>query len=265
MVHTIVFQSAREGVGKSTIAANVATLLADRGQRVGVIDADLQSESMRHLFGLIPSADVKTLNDYIFGHCTSEQLASDVTPPIRGGGCVLLVPASRNFKETAARLREGYDVERVTEGLWTMAENLQLDTLIIDTHAMLHDDSLLSMLTIAIADTLAIVLCLDQQDYQGTSVMVDVSRSLEVPNMVLIANQMIPMFDRDLAREQMEKAFQLDVAGLIPHTEAISLLGMADLFVVRYPNHPIMPMFQEVVSTLKRLEAATDENKSENK
>ncbi len=44
--------SFRGGTGKSNTAANLATVVADAGQRVGVIDTDIQSPGIRVLFGL---------------------------------------------------------------------------------------------------------------------------------------------------------------------------------------------------------------------
>lgn len=44
--------SGKGGVGKSTVTANVATELARRGERVGVLDADVWGYSMPQLFGV---------------------------------------------------------------------------------------------------------------------------------------------------------------------------------------------------------------------
>ena len=44
--------SGKGGVGKSTVTANVAAALAQQGQRVGVLDADVWGYSMPQLFGV---------------------------------------------------------------------------------------------------------------------------------------------------------------------------------------------------------------------
>jgi len=66
-------------------------------------------------------------------------------------------------------LREGYDVGLLNDGFQSLIEELNLDVLRIDTHPGLNEETLLS---IAISDTLLIILRPDQQDYQGTSVTV---------------------------------------------------------------------------------------------
>ena len=44
--------SGKGGVGKSTLAANLAVALSHRGQRVGILDADVYGHSIPHLLGL---------------------------------------------------------------------------------------------------------------------------------------------------------------------------------------------------------------------
>ena len=44
--------SGKGGVGKSSLAVNLATALAERGEQVGVLDADIYGHSIPHLLGL---------------------------------------------------------------------------------------------------------------------------------------------------------------------------------------------------------------------
>lgn len=48
----IVVASGKGGVGKSTVAANLAVALARDGQRVALVDADVYGPSIPHMFGL---------------------------------------------------------------------------------------------------------------------------------------------------------------------------------------------------------------------
>lgn len=51
--HVILVLSGKGGVGKSTVAANLAAALADRGGRVGLLDADLHGPSIPLMTGLV--------------------------------------------------------------------------------------------------------------------------------------------------------------------------------------------------------------------
>jgi ATP-binding protein involved in chromosome partitioning len=50
--HKIALMSGKGGVGKSSITANIAACLADRGLAVGILDADLNGPSIGHLLGV---------------------------------------------------------------------------------------------------------------------------------------------------------------------------------------------------------------------
>ncbi len=48
----IMVMSGKGGVGKSTVAANLAARLADRGHKVGLLDADIHGPSIPKMFGI---------------------------------------------------------------------------------------------------------------------------------------------------------------------------------------------------------------------
>ena len=50
--HTIIVLSGKGGVGKSTVAVNIATALAMHGRQVGVLDVDLHGPSIPTMFNL---------------------------------------------------------------------------------------------------------------------------------------------------------------------------------------------------------------------
>ena len=64
LVRVIAVSSGKGGVGKSTVAANLAVALAARGQKVGLLDADVHGFSIPGLLG-IPDAKPTKVEDMI--------------------------------------------------------------------------------------------------------------------------------------------------------------------------------------------------------
>src|SRR4051812_28601746 len=98
MAKKISIHSFRGGTGKSNTTANVATLLAADGMRVGVVDTDIQSPGIHILFGLQEDDLTSSLNDYLGGKCAIRETAHDVSGNLGDGlkGKVFLIPSSMN-------------------------------------------------------------------------------------------------------------------------------------------------------------------------
>jgi len=237
--------SFRGGTGKSNTTANLATLVAAQGRRVGVVDTDIASPGIHVLFGLDEDKMVHSLNDYLWGKCGIQDTAHDVTPNLGtgGNGKLFLVPSSIRAGEIARILREGYDVGLLNDGFRDLIQALDLDVLMIDTHPGLNEETLLS---IAISDVLIIILRPDQQDYQGTGVTVEVARRLSVPRMMLVVNKVPAVFSEAEIKARVERAYQAEVAAVLPHSDEMMALASAGVFVTRYPDHPITATLKQV-------------------
>jgi septum site-determining protein MinD len=249
MAKIISVHSFRGGTGKSNLVANVATLQAAEGRRVGVVDTDIQSPGIHVLFGMSQDTMRRSLNDYLWGRCDIDDAAYEVTAGLdtERADHLFLIRSSINPSDIARVMQEGYDVSRLNDGLRTLIKKLRLDTLIIDTHPGLNEETLLS---IAICDALAIVLRPDQQDYEGTSVTVSVARKLRVPRMVLIVNKTPTVFDFTEVRERVEGTYGCEVAAVLPHSDELMVLSSAGVFAVRYPDHPVTALYKQIAASL---------------
>src|SRR5712692_10806624 len=216
--------SYRGGTGKSNTTANLAALLAGAGRRVGVIDTDIQSPGIHILFTLDEKEIRRSLNDYLWGTCRIKDAAYDVTDRLGGkvAGAVFVIPSSMKAGDIARVLREGYDVGVLRDGFHEAIDALKLDVLIIDTHPGLNEETLLS---IAVSDTLILVLRPDQQDYQGTSVTVEVARKLDVPQLMLVVNKALPAFDFRQLSDRISTMYRAPVATVLPLSEDMVRLG----------------------------------------
>lgn len=251
MSKIISVHSFRGGTGKSNTTANLATLLARNGLKVGVVDTDIASPGIHIIFGLVDESQIgHSLNDYLWGKCDIEDTAHDVTSNLGAeiSGQVLLIPSSIKPGEIARILQEGYDVGLLNDGFEALISGLGLDVLVIDTHPGLNEETLLS---IAVSDDLLIILRPDKQDFQGTSVTVEVARKLDVPNMLLLVNKVPHSFDVEGIISQTEQTYHCEVAAVFPHSDEMMALASSGIFALKYPEDPITKSLEQLADRLK--------------
>jgi septum site-determining protein MinD len=248
MTKIVSIHSYRGGTGKSNLTANLAAITALLGRRVALVDTDIQSPGVNVLFGLGNKQIQKTLNDYLWGRCEIEEATYDVSSVFqRKGNYFYLIPSSMKSEDIAKVLSEGYDVELLQEGIYEISDRLNLDYLFIDTHPGLNEETLLS---IGISDSLIIILRPDQQDYLGTAVVIEVAENLEVPQMVLVANKVLPDLDFNALQQNIEETYNKTVVGILPLSTEMLRLGSQGLFCLHYPNSELTSEFKKITSYL---------------
>jgi MinD-like ATPase involved in chromosome partitioning or flagellar assembly len=241
--------SYRGGTGKSNVTANLAVCLAAAGKRVAVVDTDIQSPGIHMLFGLRDTSELRTLNDYLSERCRVAETAVEVTPDaiIETKGHIWLVPSSLQAGEIAKILREGYNVGLMNDGLQDLIDEFVLDYLLIDTHPGLNEETLLS---IAISDVLVVLLRPDQQDFYGTAVTVEVARKLEVRQLVMVLNKVLPTVIARGFLDEVTRAYGAPIFGVLPEASEILELGSSGLFTLQFPDHPLSEEIRQVATRL---------------
>ena len=107
--------SGKGGVGKSTLTANLAAALADRGERVGVLDADVYGYSIPHVLGVTQRPIV---------------VDSLIVPPVRGE---LKVMSIGLFAEDNGPIMwRGPMLHKALEQFLSDVHWGELDTLVVD-------------------------------------------------------------------------------------------------------------------------------------
>jgi MinD-like ATPase involved in chromosome partitioning or flagellar assembly len=253
VVKVISLHSFRGGTGKSNITANLAAVIAQAGHRVGVVDTDIQSPGIHTIFQLSEGHIKQTLNDYLWGRCRVQEATYDVTPPELSGaaGRIFLTPASLNAADISRVLHEAYDVRQLKDGFRELVQVFNLDYLLIDTHPGLNEETLLS---IAISHVLVVVLRPDAQDYQGTSVTLEVARKLSVPHMLLAFNKVLPESDNpgevaqvfENYRRQLRQTYQCPVGTILPLSTELVRLASSGLFIFQSPDAPFARSIREL-------------------
>jgi MinD-like ATPase involved in chromosome partitioning or flagellar assembly len=249
MNNIVTIHSFRRGVGKTSLAANLAVFLALQGQRVALVDRDFQTPSAHLFFGLGEDEITYTFNDYLWNKCDILSTAQDITSKLGSEttGKLFLVAASTQVAEIMHILRNPVDIDRYNNGFQTLDTELALDVLLVDTPAGLNEDTLPS---IAITNTLVLVLHPDKQDFQGTAVIVDIARNLQVPKILIALNDTPETIDVISAQSELEQTYRCGPGIVLPHTEELMALTSSQLFVLRYPEHPLTTSIKDLADRL---------------
>jgi MinD-like ATPase involved in chromosome partitioning or flagellar assembly len=252
--------SFRGGTGKSNSTANLASQMAMKGKRVGIVDTDIQSPGIHVLFGLNDETMGHTLNEYLRGEVPIEEVAYPVwsqdDEKLAGrkqlvGKDLFLIPSSIRGSEISKILKNGYNPNKLNEGLHELIDKMKLDYLFIDTHPGLNEETLLS---ISISDVLIVIMRPDQQDIQGTAVTVDLAKLLYVENLFLLVNKALSKYDHKHMEEEFSQVFDSPVAAVLPLTEDMVELASSDIFSLAMPDHPWSKGIRKVAELIDSLE-----------
>jgi MinD-like ATPase involved in chromosome partitioning or flagellar assembly len=251
MPKIISIHSFRRSTGKSTLTVNLAVLLAQAGQRIGIVDADLFAPSMHWLLDSAEAAGSYTLNDYLFEGRNIVEMARDLSAILgpHSAGRLFLVPCSDDALQITRVLHQGYDTDRLSEGCQELIKGLSLDILLIDTHAGLDQESLAAL---AMSDAVIVIMRPDKHDYQGTAVTVDVVRQLEVPDISIVVNLLPDHFDPIEVAQETEHTYQYPVAAVLPVVEEIMTQSDNSVFVLKQPQHRVTLLLKQVAARLAK-------------
>lgn len=126
-VHTLAITSSSINEGKTTIATNLAIVMAQLGRKVVLIDADLRRPRVHRALGI---TNVMGLSDVLRGHATIQ----DVAQPWDGGNLVIITSGS--LPPNPAEILSS---TRMMEVIETLKKDFEM--IIIDTPPSLLADS----------------------------------------------------------------------------------------------------------------------------
>jgi MinD-like ATPase involved in chromosome partitioning or flagellar assembly len=240
----VAIHSFRGGTGKSNLCANLAAFTAMQDKTVAVVDTDIQSPGIHVLFGYGNKKPKYTLNDYLNKKCDIDKVAIDLSKKIKiPKGKIFLIPSAMDANEITKILREGYEVDLLSNGFDELGEEFNLDYLFIDTHPGLNEETFLST---AISDVLLVIMRLDEQDWVGSAVTLEIAKKLELPKMGVILNKILPDNDLKKVRNEVNKNFKVEVAGLVKYYEELAKIGSKEIFIINNPEHEMASSIEEI-------------------
>ena len=140
--HFVAVASGKGGVGKSTVAANLAVALAEQGQRVGLVDTDIYGPSVPLMFG-VPADEKPRVNE-----------ERQIVPLVRYG--VKLLSMGFLVDEANAVIWRGPMVSSAVRQFLNQAAWGELDTLVMDLPPGTGDIQLTLVQTIPITGAVVV-------------------------------------------------------------------------------------------------------------
>lgn len=237
--HVVAVASAKGGVGKSTVAANLALALAARGLRVGLLDADVYGPSLPLLFG--------TRGPVTVTH--NQRLA-----PVEKFGLKLMSVGFFVEEEAPVIWRGPVVMSLVRQFLRDVAWG-DLDVLVVDLPPGTGDAPLSLLQLIRVAG--AVIVTTPQK-----VALADVERGVamfqkvEVPVLGVVENMAMYACPHCGAEDRL---FASGAADLLQEKLALTLLGRLPLdpelreasdrgapLLVRKPSHPLVRHFRDL-------------------
>jgi septum site-determining protein MinD len=240
----ITITSFRRGTGKTNLLASLAALAAQGGYNTLLVDTAFRSPGLHTLYKVKPEG--ATLTDCLMDNLDFQQALVKIRDRTFSGQLYLL-PASESVQYITQLLKKGYDFNQFRKNFLTLRKNLNLDLIFIDTQSGLNEDNLVLL---ALSDVVLVLMRTDQQEFQGTAVMVDLVKHLEIPKLRLLVNDLPDIYDpREFARD-IRETHQCPVAAVLPHVSEMMSLGSRAVFALEYPNHHARKQLEDLLDDL---------------
>ncbi|MDI3418503.1 MinD/ParA family ATP-binding protein [Streptomyces luteolus] len=244
MSQIITVHSYRGGTGKSSMAANLALLLASAGRRVALVDTDIQTPALDVMFGDTVTTVPRSLTDYLIGRCEIEDAAYPAKADAGHDG-LFLVPARSRAAGINEIMGRGYDVGLLREGFDRLIDSLALDVLLLDTHAGFNNETVTAM---ASSDALVIVTRADRLDLAGARETMALANRLGCLRLSVVVNMVPDGVVRERLRGEVESAYDTRLTAVLPYAPEMASLAGERLFATAYPQHPLVAGYRRIIS-----------------
>jgi len=235
--------SGKGGVGKSTLTANMAYLLARRGFKVAVIDADIGLANMQVLFDIKPRY---SLFDYIEGRNTIDEVISQTSYEN-----ISLIAGKSGYQYSS--LKASFVLTRIVEDVKSLNK---FDYIIIDTGAGLNEfvqeflsisDNILALTTTdpsALTDVYALIKMLSK-DKEKLLICFNHTKNYNIGE--TISKSLVNLAKKN----RLNSNFMVKYIGNVSTSANISTTSrLRKLFVQEFTNDEITLQLQKIIDIL---------------
>jgi MinD-like ATPase involved in chromosome partitioning or flagellar assembly len=223
----ISFHSYKGGTGKTNISGNLASYLASKGLKVGLVETDVSGPGIHALFSLKIK---KTLVDFLQGKAGLEEIVYR-----HGKEELYIIPSDATEEDIVSFSKDPSKAkEKLTSLIRDFQSRYNLDHIIFDCSPGLNRSSLLVM---GMSEISIIVSTLDKQDIRGTYVISGVARRLKSRPRILFNK--LPKNKYEASKETLEdlsRKIGLEPIGVILYDEAMADAWSRKIIVQEYPN-----------------------------
>jgi MinD-like ATPase involved in chromosome partitioning or flagellar assembly len=163
------FHSYKGGTGKTTFVSNLGVHLAQQGQKICIIDTDVNGPGLHSLFDVHLSA---TLVDFLRDECKISEI---IYKPYKNMDLYIIPSKACEEDITSMFNSPGEAKDKMLEIIKFLKRQLQVDHVLFDCSPGINKSSLLTM---NIADRATIVSTIDIQDIRGTYILSNMSSKL---------------------------------------------------------------------------------------
>lgn len=234
--------SGKGGVGKTQLSANIAHVLARRGQRVLLLDADLGLASLDLALGVHPNRDLLSV---VRGQCELRDIVVEASEGLH------FLPACPGRYEMANL--ETREREQLHSALRDLAADY--DVLLIDTGAGIGTNSVAFA---ALGSEILLVTTPDPTSLRDAYAMSKVlHRRAGVQSIRVIANQVaseaggVEVFERLLGITRRFLSLELDYLGCVPKDDSVPrAVASGHPYVIGAPRSAATRAVENLVSKL---------------
>lgn len=240
----ISFFSAKGGVGKTSIAVNLAVALAQRtGERVALVDLDLQFGDIAVMMNIHPK---RTIAELMQENVDLDRELLESYLYQRNGVNVLAAPN----KPELAELVNDEGVTRVLQALAGFH-----DYIVIDTPPVFND---MTLAAFDQSDSILMVLTPDLPSLKDNKRALDLTKTLSIhPKIKLVLNRSGGGFG--IEEEDVERSMEMKINASFPSDAKLVMTAMnrGVPFVIMDPHAPMSRSIQSLLPLVGRLESST--------
>ena len=236
----ITVASTKGGVGKTTVAVNLAAAYGKKSAKVAVVDLDLQFGDVAMFFDVQPK---RTIYDWVKENKEGKQIESYMTP-FKDGISVLAAPQRPEFAEFVT----GDDVRKAIDKL-----KQQFDVVIIDVSSHMNENVLVALEN---SDDILLLTYLDLPTLKNSKMLIDTLASLQLDERVkVVLNRQMKI--KGITTDTVEKVVGKKIFSALPVMEKVMVTAVNEGQPLGYSN----PRSKVAKKIFQMAETLSDHNK----